>query len=206
MATEQLYILVPHIGLVRAALALRQMQHVRLLDLVEQLVHLLFAVARGFAHDHVGKIRKGAFVGQREAVRRLDERAQIRGQHRFCRRNGLVRHAAQRHRRRARRIHDLKRRVGAQKADELAARLLVVLHFNKRRLALVVEFLKRARQFDFCHAILLPSMSPVYILLPRGSYFFSPNATSAAPMAPAKRAFGAVRTLRPSTAERRCTI
>ena len=94
VATEQLHILVPHIGLVRTALALRQVQHVRLLDLVKQLVHLLFAVARGFAHDHVRKIRERAFVGQREAVSRLDERTQVRGQHRFCRRNGLVRHAA----------------------------------------------------------------------------------------------------------------
>ena len=143
---EQATLLVPALALVGTVTALRQMQNVRALELIEQLVHLLLAVAGGLADDHVAKVRKRALLRVGKAVGRLDERAQVCRQHLLGLGNHLVGRAAQGHARSARGIDNLERRIAAQKTDQAIAGLLVVLNANKRRLALLVELLKRARQ------------------------------------------------------------
>ena len=80
-----------------------------------------------------------------KTVGRLDERAQVCRQHLLGLGNHLVGCAAQGHTCSARGIDNLERRVAAQKADQAITGLLVILDANKRRLALLVELLKRAR-------------------------------------------------------------
>ena len=143
---EQTALLVPALALVGAVAALRQVQNVRALELVEQLVHLLLAVAGGLADDHVAKVRKRALLRIGKTVGRLDERAEVCRQHLLGLGNHLVGRTAQGHTRGARGIDNLERRIAAQKADQAITGLLVILNANKRRLALLVELLKRARQ------------------------------------------------------------
>ena len=142
---EQAALLVPAFTLVGAIATLRQVQNVRALELVEQLVHLLLAVAGGLADDHVAKVRKRALLRVGKAVRRFDERTQICRQHLLGLGNHLIGRTAQSHARSPRGIDNLERRIAAQKADQAITRLLVILDANKRRLALLVELLKRAR-------------------------------------------------------------
>ena len=122
------------------------MQNVRALELVEQFVHLLLAVAGGLADDHVAKVRKRALLRIGKTIRRLDERAQVCRQHLLGLGNHLVGRTTQSHARGARGIDNLERRIAAQKADQAITRLLIILDANKRRLALLVELLKRGRQ------------------------------------------------------------
>ena len=143
---EQAALLVPALALVGAIATLRKMQNVRALELVKQLVHLLLTVAGSLANDHVAKVRKRALLRRGKTVRRLDERTQICRQYLLGLGNHLVGRATQRHARSPRGIDNLERRVAAQKADQAIARLLIILDANKRRLALLVELLKRARQ------------------------------------------------------------
>ena len=143
---EQTALLVPALALVGSIAALRKMQNVRALELVEQLVHLLLAVAGGLTDDHVAKVRKRALLRIGKTIRRLDERAQVCRQHLLGLGNHLVGRAAQRHARSPRGIDNLERRVAAQKTDQAITRLLIILDANKRRLALLVELLKRGRQ------------------------------------------------------------
>lgn len=63
---EQLAFLVPDIAGISAVAGLGQLHDVHRLDVGEQLVHLLLAVARGFAQDHVAEVGEGTFVGERE--------------------------------------------------------------------------------------------------------------------------------------------
>ena len=143
---EQAALLVPAFTLVGAIATLRKMQNVRALELVEQFVHLLLAVAGGLADDHVAKVRKRALLRVGKAVRRFDERTQICRQHLLGLGNHLVGCAAQGHTCSARGIDNLERRIAAQIADQAIAGLFVILDANKRRLALLVELLKRGRQ------------------------------------------------------------
>ena len=143
---KQAALLVPALALVDTVATLRQMQNMRALELVEELVHLLLAVAGGFADDHVAKVRKRALLRVGKAVGRLDERAQICRQHLLGLGNYLVGRTAQGDACSPRGIDNLERRIAAQKTDQAIAGLLVVLNANKRRLALLVELLKRARQ------------------------------------------------------------
>ena len=143
---EQAALLVPALALVGTVATLRKMQNVRALELVEQLVHLLFAVAGGLADDHVAKVRKRALLRVGKAIGRLDERAEICRQHLLGLGNHLIGRTAQSHARGARGIDNLERRVAAQKTDQAITGLLVILDANKRRLALLVELLKRGRQ------------------------------------------------------------
>ena len=108
---EQLAFLVPDVAGVGAVASLRQLHDMHRLDVGKQLVHLLLAIAGGLAQDHVAEIGERALVGEREAVRALDERAEVFRQHRFGIGDGLVIHAAQAHRACARGIDQLKRAV-----------------------------------------------------------------------------------------------
>ena len=143
---EQAALLVPAFTLVGAIATLRKMQNVRALELVEQLVHLLLAVAGGLADDHVAKVRKRALLRVGKAVRRFDERTQICRQHLLGLGNHLIGRTAQSDTCGPRGIDNLERRIAAQEADQAIARLFVILNANKRRLALLVELLKRGRQ------------------------------------------------------------
>ena len=143
---EQAALLVPAFTLVGTIATLRKMQNVRALELVEQLVHLLLAVAGGLADDHIAKVRKRALLRIGKTVGRLDERAEVCRQHLLGLGNHLVGCTAQGHACSARGIDNLERRIAAQKADQAITRLLIILDANKRRLALLVEFLKRGRQ------------------------------------------------------------
>lgn len=144
---EQAALLVPAFTLVGTIATLRKMQNVRALELVEQLVHLLFAVAGGLADDHVAKVRKRTLLRVGKAVGRLDERAEVCRQHLLGLGNHLIGRAAQGHTCSARGVDNLERRIAAQKADQAIAGLFVILDANKRRLALLVELLKRGRQW-----------------------------------------------------------
>ena len=143
---EHAALLVPALTLIGTIAALRQVQNVRTLELVEQFVHLLLAVAGGLTDDHVAEVRKRALLRVGKAVGRLDERAEVCRQHLLGLGNHLVGRAAQRHARSPRGIDNLERRIATQKADQAIAGLFVIFDANKRRLALLVELLKRARQ------------------------------------------------------------
>ena len=68
----------PHVQRVLLT-SLRQMQHVDGLQLAQQLVHFLLAVAGRFAHDQIGKVGVRALVRHGKAVAGLDEQAQVCG-------------------------------------------------------------------------------------------------------------------------------
>ena len=117
-------------------------------DVGEQLVHLLLAIAGGLAQDHVAEVGEGAFVGEREAVGALDERAEVFRQHGLGIGDGFVVHAAQAHRTRSRGVHQLKRAVRAQVAAQLAAFLLVVHGVDEAGAARLVEGVVDTGQVD----------------------------------------------------------
>jgi len=143
---EQAALLVPALTLIGTIATLRQVQNVRTLELPQQLVHLLLAVAGGLTDNHVAEVRKRALLRVGKAVGRLDERAEVCRQHLLGLGNHLVGRAAQRHARSPRGIDNLERRIAAQIPDQAITGLLVILDANKRGLALLVELLKRARQ------------------------------------------------------------
>ena len=92
---------------------LRQLHDVRRAQLVEQLVHFLLSVAGRLAYDDVAEMEVRAGVRQREAVARLDERAEVARQVLFRRGYRLVARAAERDGDAARRVDQLPRREGA---------------------------------------------------------------------------------------------
>ena len=57
--------------------AVRQLHYVYRLEFGHVLVHLLFAVAGGFADHQIGEIKVGAFIGFAEAVAAFNQRAEI---------------------------------------------------------------------------------------------------------------------------------
>ena len=163
---EQAALLAPAGALVGALAALRQVQDMHRLEVGEQLVHLLLAVAGGLADDQVGEVRERALLRVGEAVGRLDERAEVGGQDLLGVGDDLVGCAAEAHGRGAGGVDDLHGRVAAEHADEPVARLLEVLDADERRLALLVELLERARQrlgLDLGH----DGSSPVSLALPQ---------------------------------------
>ncbi len=143
---EQAALFAPALALVGTLAALRQVQDVHRLEVGEQLIHLLFAVAGGLADDQIREVREGALLRVGEAVGRLDERAEVRRQDLLGVGDDLVGRAAQAHRRGTGRVDDLHGRVAAQHAHQAISRLLEVFDADKRGLALLVELLERARQ------------------------------------------------------------
>lgn len=62
----------------------RKVHDVDIFDVVEELVHLLLAVARGFANDQVGKVRKGAVFAYSKSVGTFNKRADVFREMLFC--------------------------------------------------------------------------------------------------------------------------
>ena len=103
---------------------LGQVEHIHLFALTQQLIHFLFAVAGGLAHDQIGKISIGTLVREVKTVAGFDEGTQVAGQLGLGGGNGFGTHTAQADGQQAGRVQDLQRRKGAKAAGHLLALLL----------------------------------------------------------------------------------
>ena len=128
-------------------LALGEMQNIGGANIVKKLVHLLFAVAGGFAHYKVGKISVRAFVRHRKAVAGFYQRTKVLGQVRLRCGYSLATHAAQAHRGKACRIHYLKGRKGAKYTGNLSSRFLNFFYFQESIFTRFAEFGEFFRKF-----------------------------------------------------------
>ena len=126
-------------------LAVGQFDNVDGLELGEQLVHLLLAVAGRLADDEIGEVEEWALIRLGKAVARLDERAQVARQILFRVGNGLVGDGAQSHHGSAHRVRDLLGQIRAEHADDRRSLILELLDGQEGVAALVREFLKHSR-------------------------------------------------------------
>ena len=76
--------LVPYARSPFSIAGVRKVHDVDIFDVVEELVHLLFAVACGFADDQVGKVRKGAVFAYGKSVGAFNKRADVFWEMFFC--------------------------------------------------------------------------------------------------------------------------
>lgn len=76
--------LVPYARSPFSIAGVRKVHDVDIFDVVEELVHLLFAVACGFADDQVGKVRKGAVFAYGKSVGAFNKRADVFREMFFC--------------------------------------------------------------------------------------------------------------------------
>ena len=128
------------------ALAVGQLHHIDGLEFAQHFIHLLFAVAGGFAHDQVGKIEEGALVGFGKAVAGLDQGAQVAGQVLFGFGDGFAGHGAQAHHSGAHGHGQLLGQIGAEHAHKGNALLLHLHGGDKGFFPLFVEFIKHSGQ------------------------------------------------------------
>ena len=128
--------------------AVGQLHDIGVLDLLEQLEHLLLAVAGGLAHHKVGEVEVGAGIGEGKAVAGLDEGAQVPGQVGLGCGDGLLGEGAQPHGQGPRRVHQLGGHKGAEHAHHPGALVLELLHAQKARLPGLSIGLKVGGQLD----------------------------------------------------------
>lgn len=120
------------------------------LDVIEELVHLLFAVACGFTDDQIGKVCEGAVLAYGKPVGAFNKWADVfREMLLRCCIAGVV-HAAKGDSARSRCVGDFKRAVRAQVAYELAAIFLECLYAHEAIAVGLVEFIEFRGQIDRC--------------------------------------------------------
>ena len=125
-----------------------QLHDVGLLNFVQQLEHLLLAVAGGLTHHQVGEVEVGAGIGQGKTVAGLDQGTQVPGQIGLGGGDGLIGEGAQTHGQSAGGIDQLDGNEGAEHADDLGTLVLQFLHAQEAGLPGLRVGLKICRQIQ----------------------------------------------------------
>ena len=163
------------------------MQQKELLAARHQLIHLFLPVARRLADNEIGKVGIRALVAHIKAVARFDERAEIARQIDLRGRDRLGAHTAETHGEHPGGVQNLQWRKRAERTGYAPPAFFGGLYLEKACFARVGIGFKCFGKREL-HAYMTSFLC----------YRESLRAASAAPMAPAKRPCGCVRTGAPS--------